>query len=96
MNKVSTAEEKFEAFFSSFPKYGISLANNWKKEIVDIANKLADERAKYYVEEALKQASEKARIAKKPIRDKVFMKIYDISVVDKQSILNAYPLDNIK
>lgn len=43
--------------------------------------------AKRHVQEALKQASEKVKI-----QDKPFMSPH----VDKDSIINAYPLDNIK
>jgi len=45
--------------------------------------------AKLHVESALKQASKKATV----IRDEEF---YTISHVNKNSILNAYPLTNIK
>jgi len=45
--------------------------------------------AKLHVEAALKNASEKSTV----IRDEEF---YTISHVDKDSILNAYPLTNIK
>ena len=43
--------------------------------------------ARFHVKEALKQASENAEIV-----DKYF---HDVEI-DKDSILNAYPLDNIK
>jgi len=45
--------------------------------------------AKLHVEYALKNASEKSTV----IRDEEF---YTISHIDKNSILNAYPLTNIK
>ena len=45
--------------------------------------------AKLHVESALKNASEKSTV----IRDEEF---YTISHVNKNSILNAYPLTNIK
>lgn len=48
-NKIPTAEERFESFFKSFPRYGISLAENWKKEIIDIAEKLANDKAEFHL-----------------------------------------------
>lgn len=45
--------------------------------------------AKLHIEAALKAASEKSTI----IRDEEF---YTISYIDKNSILNAYPLTNIQ
>lgn len=46
------------------------------------------EYAKLHVTEALKQASEKAKTR--------FIPFTDDEEVDKQSIFNAYPLENIK
>ena len=53
-----TAEESFEKFFNSFPRYGTRLATDWKEEIIKIAENYAIEFAKFHVEAALKAASE--------------------------------------
>lgn len=58
MNKIPTAEEYFNKFFESFPRYGTYLAEDWKKEIVSIANKLARDKAKIYVKAALQAAAD--------------------------------------
>ena len=47
--------------------------------------------AKLHVEAALKHASEKAELSNKP----KFSGDYNL-VVDEESILNSYPLENIK
>ena len=54
--------------------------------------------AKLHVEEALKKASEKANtIVHKHIHDEDEVDGYIlIDIIDKNSILNAYPLENIK
>lgn len=44
--------------------------------------------AKYHVEKALKEASEKAKVDIIPM-----LKVYNIN---REEILNAYPLENIK
>ena len=45
-NNIPTAEERFQKFFDSFPRYGTRLAEDWKKEIIEIADKLAKDKAK--------------------------------------------------
>lgn len=47
--------------------------------------------AEYHVTEALKAASEKAEITWDALPT-----IGDFQIIDKESILNAYPLNNIK
>jgi hypothetical protein len=98
MDNLPTSEKAFENFFNSFPKYGTYLAENWKKEICAIADNLAKEKSKIYVEAALKIASEKAKTKS---RKKTFKASsgseYDYIIsVDKKSILNAFPLTDIK
>ena len=44
--KNITSEEIFKDFFNSFPRYGISLASDWKDEIKIIAVKFARLHAK--------------------------------------------------
>jgi len=70
-------------FFASSIKYGLD--NKWFVEFSHT------EYAKLYVTEALKEASEKA-IAKENPDDYGTGEIW----VDEKSILNAYPLTNIK
>ena len=105
MEKIPTAEERFDEFFSSFPKYGVYLAENWKKEIIEIANKLANDKSKLHVEAALKEASENAEIIvnteseyQGDLGDSHGLLYKDVTTyeIDKDSILNSYPLENIE
>jgi hypothetical protein len=41
-----TAEEVFEKFFNSFPRYGTTLAEDWKKEIVKLSKEYAEQKCK--------------------------------------------------
>jgi len=86
-----TAGKRFNKFFKSFPRYGVSLASEWETEIIKIANKLANDKAKFHVKEALKAASKKAEIDVVNVSSDEFQ-----MVVNKNTILNAYPLDKIK
>lgn len=63
----------------------------------DILNAMI-EFAKYHVEQALKAASEKAKQKKKEIPYEGVRAggSYYIDIIDKDSILNAYSLKNIK
>lgn len=88
-----TAEESFEKFFNSFPRYGTRLATDWKEEIIKIAENYAIEFAKFHVEAALKEASEKASLTDFAHE---FLQEGADDAIDKESILNAYPLENIK
>lgn len=60
--------------------------NETIKLLTEIANDYAVEKSKHYVKEALNQASEKADLSKDNSND----------LIDKDSILSAYPLENIK
>ena len=86
MNKTPTAEE-FLKDKTQFGTYG----NMYKRE--DVSKKMI-EFARLHVEAALKEASEKAET------DYELGNPYDANsryeIVDKDSILNAYPLENIK
>lgn len=71
-------------------------AEYWIKNemnIIDVqeAAKKLIEFAKLHVQEALRQASEKAKIVDTGVTDSYFD-----AAIDKESILNAYNLDNIK
>ena len=82
MSKIPTAEEVCNKQFFGF-----------KGELWVGVHKAMIEFAKLHVEAALKEAGENAFITNhKPTLedDRVYKKI------DKDSILNAYPLDNIK
>lgn len=54
--------------------------------------------AKLHVEEALKQASEKVKTKSRSVRKGLpgYSVTYNKEVIDKKSILNAYPLNNIR
>ena len=97
-NNIPTAEERFQKFFDSFPRYGTRLADDWKKEIIEIADKLAKDKAKHHVRQALTKAAEKAKTKKKeiPYTGARAGGSYFIDVVDTDSILNAYPTNKIK
>jgi hypothetical protein len=73
-----TAEQKFEKFFDSFPRYGTTLAEDWKKEIVELSKDFTEQKCK----ELLEIVAEKAYAQVE----------YDCAVIDKDSILNAVNL----
>jgi hypothetical protein len=75
-----TAEQKFEKFFNSFPRYGTTLAEDWKKEIVELSKDFTEQKCK----ELLEIVAEKAEV-----RLGISSCNY---VVDKDSILNAVNL----
>lgn len=88
-----TVEETFKEFFDSFPRYGSSLAKNWEKEIMELAKK----HTKYYVQKALEAAADNVKTKEISNGSIGFLvKNTTKSIVDKESILNAYPLTNIK
>lgn len=80
MSKIPTA---IELTFQKFPKHdGIFVLRNIEEFMIEFA--------KLHVEAALKEASEKAELEGDE------GSIFDYISVDKDSILNAYPLENIK
>ena len=85
-NKIPTAEEQIEEFKNGFD--GLAFQNEAE---ISITKFLMVEFAKLHVEMALKEASEKAELK---------YRINDIScndkILNKNSILNSYPLTNIK
>jgi hypothetical protein len=88
-----TAEQKFEKFFNSFPRYGTTLAEDWKKEIVELSKDFTEQKCK----ELLEIVAEKAKIKKEYYRDSNLKSNYgdpeiEIMVIDKDSILNAVNL----
>lgn len=82
-NKIPTAEEFIEETYSFIPFE------------LDQITELMQEFAKLHVQKALKRASVLAELKDIGIDDETGVGESNI-VVDKQSILNAYPLDNIK
>lgn len=83
-NKLPTAEELID-FYNELP---LPIDINKQKLFI---KELMIEFAKLHVQEALKQASEKAKIVDTGVTDSYFD-----SAIDKESILTAYNLDNIK
>ena len=82
-DKLPTAKEFLRSKGLADPKYIVIAGNN----VIEYMK----EYAKLHVKEALKQASEKAGMiwATTDFYD-------DRKIIHKPSILNAYPLDNIK
>ena len=86
MSKIPTAEEKLKANF-----YNGSFIEINSGDFEDIKN-IMIEFTKLHVEAALNAASENSRV-----NINGFLQDYDKSCcVDKNSILNAYPLENVK
>jgi hypothetical protein len=82
MEKIPTAEEfLIDKGYSGFAKH--TLVKEWMKEF-----------AKLHVEAALKEASEKAKITYEYSGNTGSE--YCDEFVDKDSILNSYPSENIK
>lgn len=91
MNKIPTAEEFIRQEYAKF----VAINKDYSEEIDETSLKEASEWmiafTKLHVEAALKTASERA-IAKENLAAYGTGEIW----VDKQSILNAYPLTNIQ
>lgn len=85
MSKIPTAEE----CFNNFVDFEISPLKEYTPKVLTHDTKLAMiEFAKLHVEAALKEASEKSTC----MNEDPFYS----DMIDKESILNAYPLENIK
>jgi len=82
---IPTAEEHFKEYFKG---YGYSN----QKDLIAWGNAYA----KMHVEAAVEEASEKAELTKEIFEFGFPGSTPDITIVDKNSILNAYPLTNIK
>ena len=80
MNKIPTAEEFMES-------HNMSSSDNRKKILIEFA--------KLHVEAALKEASEKVTCSEETQYDEYDNAVL-IAKIDKDSILNAYPLSNIR
>lgn len=90
MDLNPTAEKKFKEFFESFPRYGVSLASDWEKEIIKLADEMARDKAVYHVKKALSAAT-KDYASPYNRGNKVARESHDI-----EAILNAYPEELIK
>lgn len=75
-----TAEEFFEEWLENDEKYG---KTNFHDCMIEFA--------KYHVQKALEEASEQAKVESEPD-----YRGGSWEYVDKDSILNSYPLENIK
>lgn len=104
MSKILTAEEFYDHFYNEQEKNNTLDGAIWEYK-GDIIN-MMKEFAKLHVQQALKEASEKSYAISSnsniTSKDRLYGKqglicvhLGDISV-EKESILNAYPLNNIK
>ena len=86
-NKIPTAEEFFDSS-------SLKISNDTEyKYIQKVIKEKAIEFAKLHVEAALKEASEKASLTDFAYE---FLQEGAPDAIDKETILKAYPLDNIK
>jgi len=90
--KIPTAEE-FCRYYKVDEDGNIVKANEFKSSY-DMMTEYANIKAKFYVQEALKAAAENAKI-ETMTWDSPHSSEWT-KVIDKQSILTAYPLTNIK
>lgn len=102
---IPTAEDVLVRIMSSLKMdYSIDELNEIDPDLVPYLVEEIDKRTRLYVEAALKAASEKATILEngRDIGNNYIWDAYNTSnkdieyEVNKNSILNAYPLDNIK
>lgn len=95
MNKDEAKAEKLLLEIMSCLKldYGIEELNENDPELVPYLLKTINERTEHYVTEALKAASEKAELTEFAFE---FMQEGAHEAIDKDSILNSYPLINIE
>jgi hypothetical protein len=85
-----TAEE----FYEDYVDFKVVPKKNYKdKDLLEDTHLAMIEFAKYHVEQALKKASEEASITHKYINHHSTPPEYE---VNKDSIINAYSLENIK
>lgn len=92
MSKIPTTEDFFEHFFSSFPRHGVYLAEEWKKEIINLSKR----HTKLHVKAALEAAFENQDIEKHVQEEEYDYPDSSNFRATRQSILNAYPPENIK
>lgn len=85
MSKIPTAEELFNQI------YMVPDGAEWTKDAKKVAIEVAKSLSKLHVEAALKAAAQNASIDSVNLGASEFQ-----TVVDKESILLAYPLENIQ
>ena len=92
--KIPTAEDLLLDIMGCLKlDYGIEELNENDPELVPYLLEEINKRTKLYVEAALKAASEKVRLTDFAYE---FLQEGADDAIDKETILNAYPLDNIK
>jgi len=92
MSKILTAEELLR---QNVEGKKINY-DNWIKQVPPIVFEFAKEFAKLHVQEALKQVSEKGQANNGGTYHNGEHLVSLSASIDKKSILNAYPLENIK
>jgi len=91
---IPTAEDVLVRIMSSLKMdYSIDELNEIDPDLVPYLVEEINKRTKLYVEAALKAASEKVRLTDFAYE---FLQEGADDAIDKETILNAYPLDNIK
>jgi hypothetical protein len=86
MSKISTAEQLFKTEYSIMDSEYPEMAAHVRRKVIEFA--------RLHVEAALKAAAENAETKEEASYG--VDEIYYTRVVDKDSIINAYPLTNIK
>lgn len=93
-DKIPTAEQLLLEIMGCLKlDHGLGELNENDPELVPYLLEEINKRTKLHVEAALKAASEKARLTDFAYE---FLQEGADDAIDKESILNAYPLDNIK
>ena len=91
---IPTAEDVLVRIMSSLKMdYSIDELNEIDPDLVPYLVEEIDKRTRLYVEAALKAASEKVSLTDFAYE---FLQEGADDAIDKESILNAYPLDNIR
>jgi hypothetical protein len=91
---IPTAEDVLVRIMSSLKMdYSIDELNEIDPDLVPYLVEEINKRTKLYVEAALKAASEKVELTDFAYE---FLQEGADDAIDKETILNAYPLDNIK
>jgi hypothetical protein len=93
-DKIPTAEQLLLEIMECLKlDHGLEELNENDPELVPYLLEEINKRTKLHVEAALKSASEKVRLTDFAYE---FLQEGAYDAIDKESILNAYPLDNIK
>lgn len=94
MNKIPTAEELYDDFYNEQEKNNTLDGAIWeyKGDLMNMMNKFA----KLHVQAALEAAYQNTIIEEQEIYDPLNGDSWNQYIVNSESILNAYPLENIK